>query len=106
MNQNNTGMKWDLNKPRISLIPSDPLYEIAKVFTHEASKNAGHDFKAKIAASILVDEALRCLLKFNQGEDVDSESGNSNLSRALASIAMLVYNLEHNPETDNRYKGT
>lgn len=98
------GMKQDFNKPQVSLIPSEAILEMAKAFTYGAQKYAAHNFKQGLKYSRLMDSAIRHLLAFNAGEDIDSESNNSHLGHAMASIAMLIYMHRNRTDLDDRYK--
>lgn len=98
------GLKQDTGKPQISLIPSEAITEMAKAFTYGATKYSAHNFKLGMKYSRLMDAALRHLMAFNSGEDIDSESNNSHLGHAMASIAMLVYMWHNRQDLDDRYK--
>jgi hypothetical protein len=98
------GIKQDFGKPKISLIPSEAIIEMAKAFTYGASKYSEHNFKLGIKYSRLLDAAMRHLLAFNSGEDIDFESKNNHLGHALASIAMLTYMTYNKKDMDDRYK--
>lgn len=98
------GIKQDFGKPKISLIPSEAIIEMAKAFTYGASKYSEHNFKSGIKYSRLLDAAMRHLLAFNSGEDTDFESKNNHLGHALASIAMLTYMTYNKKDMDDRYK--
>lgn len=100
------GTKQDNNKPQVSLIPSEAIIEMAKAFTYGAQKYSAHNFKLGIKYSRLIDAALRHLLAFNSGEDIDSESNNNHLGHALASMAMLTYMYHNRTDLDDRYKET
>lgn len=100
----NEGLKFDKNKPRITLIPVEAILEMAKAFTYGANKYQDHNFKNGIKYSRLVDATFRHLLAYMDGENIDAESGNSHLSHALASIAMLVYMDKNKKDFDDRYK--
>lgn len=98
-----TGLKYDDNKPKISLIPREALLEMATALTYGAKKYSADNFKAGIKYRRLLDAALRHILAVADGEDTD-ESGNSHLSHALASLAMLAYMMKNKPEFDDRYR--
>ena len=98
------GVKLDSSKPKISLIPSEAINEMAIAFTYGANKYAADNFKGGIAYRRLLDAAFRHLLAISNGEDVDSESGNSHVGHAMASLAMLCYMMKNKPQFDDRYK--
>lgn len=98
------GTKHDSGKPKVSLIPTEAILEMATALTYGASKYGTDNFKAGISYRRLLDAAMRHLLAFSAGEDIDAESGNTHVSHALASLAMLVYTIKNNPGFDDRYK--
>jgi len=100
-----TGLKFDGNKPKISLIPTEAITEMAIAFTYGANKYAADNFKNGVAYRRLLDAALRHILAISNNEDEDSESGNTHIGHALASLAMLAYMMKNRPEFDDRYKG-
>lgn len=100
----NTGNKLDNGKPKISLIPSEAIIEMAIAFTYGANKYASDGFKGGISYRRLLDAAFRHILAISNGEDVDSESGNSHVGHAMASLAMLTYMMKNKPNLDDRYK--
>lgn len=98
------GKKNDQGKPDHSLNPKSALDEMAKAFGYGANKYGRYNYKKGIAYSRLTGAASRHLTAFNEGEDIDAESGNHHLGHALASIAMLLEMIKEHPELDDRYK--
>jgi len=99
------GDKLDQGKPKVSLIPTEAILEMAKAFTYGANKYEADNFKKGIAYRKLIDAALRHILAISAGEDVDDESKNNHVGHAMASLAMLCYMMKHRPDLDDRYKG-
>lgn len=99
------GNKLDANKPKVSLIPSEAILEMAKAFTYGAAKYEADNFKKGIAYRRLIDATLRHVLAIADNEDVDQESGNLHVGHALASLAMLCYMMKNKPQMDDRFKG-
>lgn len=97
-----SGIKYDAGKPAISLIPSEAVEETAIALTYGANKYGRHNYKKGMKHSRLYDAAMRHLLAYNKGEDIDAESGNSHLAHAAASIAMLIYMTKNRPDLDDR----
>lgn len=100
-----SGTKNDQGKPRISLIPTSALNDMANAFGFGAAKYGDHNFRRGINMSRLLDAAYRHLNAFKEGEDLDPESGFSHLGHALASIAMASFMYYNRPDLDDRYKG-
>lgn len=92
------------NKPRLSLIPKEALYELGHALTYGEGKYGTHNYKEGIKLSYLLDAAMRHINQFNNGENIDLESGNHHLGHALASLAMAVDTFYNRPEYDDRYK--
>ena len=106
------GTKFDDNKqekPSLSLLPTKPLLEIARVLDYGKEKYAAHNWRAGIDNSRLLDAALRHILANNEGETHDPESGLNHLAHAAC---MLLFALEQQerPITyaafDNRYNAS
>ena len=98
------GTKNDQGKPRISLIPREAIEGAANALTFGALKYHSHNFKSGIFYSRLADAALRHLIAWVDGENLDPESGLSHLDHALATLAMLKYMEQNRPDMDDRYK--
>jgi len=99
------GKKNDQDKPDISLIPKVAIWGMAEALTYGAKKYNRHNFRAGIAYSRLVAAAMRHLTAWNEGENLDPESGLDHLNHCMASLAMLKFMQENHPNLDDRYKG-
>lgn len=98
------GKKNDQEKPDLSLIPTDALWEMAKAFTYGANKYGRYNFREGIEISRLIAASMRHITQFNEGEDYDDETKSLHLGNAMAGLAMAIYMYKHKPEMDNRYK--
>lgn len=92
-------------KPPITLVPLEAMWEIAKVMGFGREKYDAHNWKGGIKYSRLLDAAMRHIIQFTQGEDVDSESGLNHLAHAGCCITMLLELTKHRPDLDDRYHG-
>lgn len=106
------GRKFDqdpLLKPKIGLVPLRAVWEIGKVMTFGAEKYDAHNWKGGIKYSRLIDAAMRHIIQFNEGEDLDPEgnggSGLHHLAHAGCCIMMLLEMTMDRPDLDDRYKG-
>lgn len=99
------GVKHDQGKLKLSLIPKEAIWEIGNALTYGANKYGEFNFRKGISHSRLLDAAMRHITEYISGEDIDSESGNTHISHALGSLAMLAWMVKHRPELDDRYKG-
>lgn len=105
MNKTKEGsFKLDQGKPPISLIPREALEEAAHALGYGANKYSRHGFRDGLLFSRLIDAALRHIIKYADGQDLDEESGCTHLGHALASLAMLTYMHNKRPDLDDRYK--
>lgn len=98
------GKKADSGKPPISLLDRDFIEGTAQVMAFGAEKYGRHNWCGGIAHSRLVDAAMRHLIAYAGGEDLDPESGLPHIDHAAASINMLRGNQRLHPELDDRYK--
>lgn len=98
------GKKFDQDKPRMDLLDTEALIQIAKVMGMGAKKYGDHNWRGGLAWSRVVGAAMRHLTAFNNGEDTDPESGLSHIAH-LGCCAMFLLNyIKTHPEMDDRYK--
>jgi hypothetical protein len=101
------GTKYDGEKPRLSLIPSSLFTEVGKVLTYGAKKYAAHNWRAGIDDDRLISAALRHIVAYNEGEDLDEESGLPHLAHAICELSFALEQMTKKDiynEFDNRYK--
>jgi hypothetical protein len=99
-----TGIKHDGEKPRMDLLPTVPMVEIAKVLTFGAKKYAAHNWRGGIEYSRLIGSAYRHLSAFNDGEDYDPESGLPHLAHLGCCVFFLLEQFVKGTGLDDRYK--
>ncbi len=98
---NNVGIKYDQGKPRVSLLSSIALLEVAKVATFGANKYQDHNWRKAFKWSRLLDAALRHILAYNGGNRIDEESGLSHLNHAAWNLlALIEFENTNNGEDD------
>lgn len=90
------------DKPRIDLVPSEMIEGIADVLTYGAKKYDDHNWRKGIPFSVTYAAAMRHLLKFHKGIDLDAESGLHHLKHAACNILMLLCNSDME-ELDDRF---
>lgn len=98
------GKKFDNGKPDLSLIPLSALTEEAKGFMLGADKYGRYNYTEGLEASRLIAAALRHVHAWNQGEDLDPESGASHLGHARCCLAMILECSRVGTLKDDRYK--
>jgi hypothetical protein len=98
------GVKYDNGKPRMDLLDSYAVEQLAAVLTFGAQKYDSHNWRKGIAKSRLIAAALRHLFAYLGGEDTDPETGLSHAAHAMC-CCMFLLGLEHRIELDDRWKG-
>lgn len=100
------GVKYDDDKPPMSLVPYAPVAFVAQVLAFGAKKYDAHNWRKGMAWSRLISAIERHIGKFKDGEDIDPESGLPHLAHAATGCLFLIqYWLDH-PELDDRYKAS
>lgn len=100
------GVKFDQNKPPVSLIPSNALIEESKILAYGAKKYDKHNWRKGMDWSRLIDATFRHLLAFSDGEDIDPESGLSHLAHARCSLGFLIEYQAKSLGTDDRWRSS
>lgn len=99
-------IKYDAEKPPLSLLPTDPLVEIAKVLEFGARKYEPHNWRKGFTQSRLISALLRHILAYNNGQDLDEETRLSHIAHAGCMLLFLLEQQLH-PEQykqfDDRY---
>lgn len=101
----NGGLKFDNDKPNMTYIPKEAMYEMARSFTYGAKKYGDDNYRQGLSVRRQVAAALRHIYQFLEEGDIDVESGEAKLKHigsALASLAMAAYTVENKPEFDDR----
>jgi hypothetical protein len=96
--------KHDTEKPRLELLSSIALIEIAKVLTCGAKKYKEHNWRLGFKWSRLLGASLRHILAFVGGEDKDPETGLSHLAHAGCCILFLLEHEVTHKALDDRFK--
>lgn len=99
-----SGKKFDSGKPRMELLSTKALRKTARVMSHGASKYGDQNWREGIEWSRLIGAALRHLTAFNDGEDLDPETGESHIAHLACCTMFLLEYIETHPEYDDRYK--
>lgn len=96
------GVKNDDGKPQLDLLPYDSLVDITRVLEYGLQKYARDNWKKGIAIRRLLSATLRHLHTFNEGIDLDAESGLSHLAHAGSNVLFMLWLMHHKPECDDR----
>lgn len=72
-------------KPPLSCIPTGPLYEVGAAMLDGSAKYGRHNWRVVgVRSSVYYDAALRHLMKWWEGEEIDQDSGCHHLAHAVA----------------------
>ena len=96
-------IKHDDGKPRLDLLDRCFLEETARVLGFGADKYAPHNYKKGLAYTRLIAAAMRHIVAFNDGEDIDPESGLSHLAHAACCLQFLMWMKKNRTDMDDRY---
>ena len=96
------GLKFDHGKERFDLIPSYPLWELARVYTYGASKYRDNNWRKGMKWGKLFGAIMRHLYKWWMGEKYDKESGLHHLSQVVFSCFSLMEYERINVGEDDR----
>lgn len=98
------GLRYNDGKLPMHLIPVSTEKAIAEVLQAGAKKYAERNWERGFNWSIPYACARRHLMKWWDGEDLDSETGLNHLKHALCNIAMLIEFLDTYKKGDDRPK--
>lgn len=99
------GRKDDSSKPDLSLFSTRWLLGVGQVLTFGKRKYAAHNWRRGIQISRLMAAALRHILAFNDGQDLDPETGCSHLDHASCCLMFARELIEtKRKQVDDRYK--
>ena len=88
---NNPKSQYGVKKPRLSTIPATALLHVAQAMQTGNEKYGPYNWRGnKVSATVYVDAALRHLLTWYNGEDLDEESGANHLAHAIACMCIVL----------------
>ena len=99
-----TGGEKGQKPARMASAPAYALEVLAKVYGHGAEKYAPHNYRKGYPWSLSIDALWRHLLLFQDGEDLDPESGYPHMAHVAWHALTLVQFMADHPEKDDRYK--
>lgn len=77
-------------KPPMSTVSAPVLAELGVAMLEGALKYGRHNYRvAPVRSSVYYDAALRHLMAWWEGENIDPDSGLSHITKAMASLAVL-----------------
>lgn len=98
------GIKFDGDKPDLSMLSFNALSQISQAFQFGAKKYGRYNYLGGMEWTRIAAAGLRHIYKWLWGEDRDDESGLHHLAHAGACIVMLLDYVTLKIGTDNRYK--
>lgn len=97
--------KNDRGKPSVTMIPSEPLKDLAQVFMFGVEKYGRDNWREGFAYSRVMDATYRHMMAWFEGENIDPESGLPHLSHATWGLVVLRYFESKGGGEDDRYHG-
>jgi len=91
-------LRYNVGKPDYSLIPMASLKEVARVLEYGASKYERDNWKKPTHWSVSFACCMRHLSAWQEGEDLDPESGRNHLGHAATNLLQMLHMLENHPE--------
>jgi len=90
-------------KPDMSLVPPVAILSEARVMQLGASKYGPYNWRDKtVSARVYTAAAMRHILQWQDGEDIDPESGESHLAHARACLGIIIDAQSIGKFNDNR----
>ena len=102
-----SGLRYNKDKPKMSLIDSYALEELAKVLTAGAVKYAKHNWRKGLSIEECLDSLNRHYLDLNNPDksDLDPETQINHAFHIMCNAMFIGWLLKYKPECDDRYKG-
>lgn len=97
------GVKDNRSKSRVDLIPGVALMAVGQVMAKGAEKYKPHNWRLGLSYSDTLGSALRHLFAFNEGEDLDPETGLSHVAHAACQVLFLLTYIATEGGTDDRF---
>ncbi len=99
---------YDAGKPPLSWLPRAPLEAMARVLDQatgpvDTARYARHNWRKGMSWSRHLDSALRHLLAYCDGVDLDPETGQNHLAHALVRLSFVLEYQAKGLGTDDRH---
>ena len=107
---NNLALRFNENKLQWHLVDFKSLEPLVKVLQYGVKKytnetvSGKNNWKKGMYVTSILDSLQRHLNSFRDGNNIDSESGESELGHILTNTMFLIYMLREKPEMDDRNK--
>jgi len=97
------GKKSDSGKPDYALLTRPMLESMIAAFMFGQGRYGRGNFKGGFTNTRLLAAAMRHIMAFNDGEDLDPDSNVSHLGHAMAALAMCLDNRAEGTSVEGRY---
>lgn len=97
-------VKHDQGKPDLSMVSRELMEHVARVRMFGAKKYDRDNWKKGFKVTRSCAAALRHIMAFLDNETTDPESNESHLAHAVCCLEHAIYDMQHHPENDDRYK--
>jgi hypothetical protein len=92
-----------IRKSPLSTVPANVIAEIGVAMLEGSCKYGRHNYRASgVRASVYYDAAMRHLMSWWEGEDIDRDSGLSHITKLLACMTVLRDAMHQGMLTDDR----
>lgn len=98
------GVKLDLGKTRLDLLPFRAVKAVGDVLTFGAKKYKDNNWRGGMKWGRLIGAALRHIFAFMCGEDRDPESGLHHLAHAACDVLFVLEYVITGTAEDDRFK--
>lgn len=96
------GTKHDSGKPDLSLISGMLLEQVALVRMFGSKKYSRDNWRKGFKYTRSIAAAMRHIMAFKEGEDLDPESGLPHIAHAVCCLEHLLNDYLNHPENDDR----
>lgn len=99
-----SGVKHDEGKPRLELLSNIWLRGVGFVLAEGAKEYSAHNWRKGLALSRTLGAALRHILAFQDGEDLDPKTGLNHLDHASCELMFARELFERRKDLDDRWR--
>ena len=98
-------LTYDDNKPPLANLPPEGLRSVARVqaYGHRKYKDF-NNYRKGMEISRNLSCAMRHIMAYMDGEDLDPESGETHLAHAATRLMFTIQNIKDGTAIDDRYK--
>ena len=100
--RNEEGIKHDYGKADLSFISLELVEVVARVREFGAKKYSRGQWRKGFKYSRSIAAALRHIFAFNEGQDLDPESGITHIGHAICCLEHLLNDIKNHPKNDDR----